>query len=813
MLTPWLSTGAPAGVLGSISNWSAIPSPSASSRNNIAITTTGTFDVVDAGTQSVTLAQSYTGTTSNYTITDQSAKPTAVITAKAITISGITANGKIYNGENDVTLNIPTPTSLGFITRDIIAITTTGTFSDKNAGDGKTVTLTSSYSGSVGNYTITDQISTTANITAKALTGVTIGSSESTYGSSLNPGTVSFTDSNKIGSDILTATANVNTSTLSAGGKPIVGTYTQTANSISGLDSGNYSFAGVTSSANYTINKLALTVSGVTASNKVYNGNTDATLSVSGATFTGISGDKLTVVTSTITGTFVDKNVGDGKSITLSGATLTGDDAGNYTLTGVRGVSANITPKPVTTSLTGTISKEYNQGDSATLTSANYNIDTGITGETITVNKTSGTYNNKNVGTSKPVTVNLQNSDYSITGTDTLLANYTLTTENVTGNIGTITAKAITISGIAADYKIYDGNNIATINIGSAVGWIPGDNIVVSASGTFSDKNAGDGKTVTLTSSYGGTDTGNYTITNQTSTTADIRKATLTISAVKEDKIYNGTTTSAAIPTFDGLVTGDSGKLTGLAQVFNSANVNGINGSTLSVSTYTLDSSVSGNYTVGTITALGTISKAAITISTSNVTKTYDASLVAAGTATITSGTLYNNVSNGGILDSISSGTFEFTNANAGTNKTITVSGVTVNDGNGGNNYAVTYANNTTSTINRADLTVTGVTNNVTYNASAQTNSGAIVSGRQGSDAFVISGYASVPSVTFSGGGGTGAAATAVLGTNATATAVLTPTSVASLSVSAAEVADKLSLYVAALVPVAYPVTVNASDP
>jgi len=93
-------------------------------------------------------------------------------------------------------------------------------------------------------------------------------------------------------------------------------------------------------------------------------------------------------------------------------------------------------------------------------------------------------------------------------------------------------------------------------------------------------------------------------------------------------------------------------------------------------------------------------------VSTSDVTRTYDGTLAAAGTAVVTSGTLYTNASNNNAQDSLSGGTFAFGNANAGTNKTVTTTGVTISDGNNGGNYNVTYANNTSSTINRANLTV-----------------------------------------------------------------------------------------------------------
>jgi hypothetical protein len=46
-------------------------------------------------------------------------------------------------------------------------------------------------------------------------------------------------------------------------------------------------------------------------------------------------------------------------------------------------------------------------------------------------------------------------------------------------------------------------------------GLFAGDVVNVAATGLFSDKNVGTGKTVTLASSYSGADVGNYAITNQ----------------------------------------------------------------------------------------------------------------------------------------------------------------------------------------------------------------------------------------------------------------------------------------------------------
>ena len=98
---------------------------------------------------------------------------------------------------------------------------------------------------------------------------------------------------------------------------------------------GNTNFTGSTSSAlAQTVNKLALTVSGITASNKIYDAKTTVTLNTNGAALVGVlAGD--TVILSVIgaKGAFADKNVGNGKSVTVSGLTITGASSANYTLT------------------------------------------------------------------------------------------------------------------------------------------------------------------------------------------------------------------------------------------------------------------------------------------------------------------------------------------------------------------------------------------------------------------------------------------------------------------------------------------------
>src|SRR5207237_9599036 len=63
--------------------------------------------------------------------------------------------------------------------------------------------------------------------------------------------------------------------------------------------------------------------------------------------------------------TFDNKNVGTGKTVSLSGATLAGAGKDNYSLASVTDTTANITAKPLTGSFTVS-NKVYDGDNSAT---------------------------------------------------------------------------------------------------------------------------------------------------------------------------------------------------------------------------------------------------------------------------------------------------------------------------------------------------------------------------------------------------------------------------------------------------------------
>lgn len=111
----------------------------------------------------------------------------------------------------------------------------------------------------------------------------------------------------------------------------------------------------------------------------------------------------------------------------------------------------------------------------------------------------------------------------------------------------TIAKKAVTVSGITAQGKIYDGTAKNILNFNNVVinGLLEGDSLTVNATGTFTDAKAGDNKTVTITGlTLGGKDKENYTLADsgqQTSATASIGKLPVKLQwNEKTDFVYNG---------------------------------------------------------------------------------------------------------------------------------------------------------------------------------------------------------------------------------------------------------------------------------
>ena len=291
-----------------------------------------------------------------------------------------------------------------------------------------------------------------------------------------------------------------------------------------------------------TINKQSITVSGIIASNKTYDGNTSTTLVYTNATLSGKVGDEDLTVSAT--GTFADKNVGTGKTVTISELTLGGSAVGNYTLAeSGQQVStiADITAKDITASGTITASnKVYDGTTTAVFDYSGVTLTGKVEGDALSYTAT-GAFADKNVGTGKSINITSQ----SLSGAD--VGNYNLASSNVsTTTTADITAAEITVSGITAVNKVYNSTTTATLDYSGVIltGKVEGDNLSVTATGTFADANVGTGKAVTISGlTLEGTDAGNYVLAasgQQTEVTADITAKAVTITANNASRDYDG---------------------------------------------------------------------------------------------------------------------------------------------------------------------------------------------------------------------------------------------------------------------------------
>ena len=117
-------------------------------------------------------------------------------------------------------------------------------------------------------------------------------------------------------------------------------------------------------------------------------------------------------------------------------------------------------------------------------------------------------------------------------------AGYNTTTGSLTL---TVTPKTLTITGITALDKPYDGTISATTETSTIVygGLEAGDDVIAVPTGVFIDPTGGIGKTVNITTTYSGADILNYTIIDQTTTTASITQIPVYLSgSTGVSKVY-----------------------------------------------------------------------------------------------------------------------------------------------------------------------------------------------------------------------------------------------------------------------------------
>ncbi len=553
------------------------------------LTSAGTVASAAFGTYPINISNVVGTGLSNYNISYNPG--TLTVGTKTVTAT-ITAESKQYDGTN--TADITSCTVNGAVNGDNLTCTASnGTFSDKNVGNGKTVTADVTLVGTnAGNYTLTSPVTTTANITAAPLT-VTAVTDNKIYDSTVAAtGTPSITAGSLQGTD--TATFSEVFKTKDVGSNK---TLIPSISIDGGTGNSNYNITYVNDTTGViTARPLLVTAKGV---DKVYDGTTDATVTLSD---NRIAGDKLT--DNYTTATFASPNVGNNIPITVTGISISGTDAGNYTLTDTSTTTAaNITPAKLTILPYG-VQKVY--GDAITLPVL-----------------PPGFFSQGLQGTDKVTSVDLTSAGitstaivgkYDIFAKDAVIspstsfANYDI---QYATNTLTVT-KAPLLGKILASNKTYDGTTDASTTC-TFTGILNGDNVTCTTSNAaFATRNVSS-TTVTADLNLSGPDAGNYGINPTATTNASINPLALTVTAVPNTKIYDGTTAAAALPTFTPTILGQ-GDTPDFIETYDTATA-GIN-KTLTPSGVVNDGNNGKNYTYKYVSvSTGVISKANQTVS------------------------------------------------------------------------------------------------------------------------------------------------------------------------------------------------------
>ena len=534
----------------------------------------------------------------------------------------------------------------------------------------------------------------------------------------------------------LSITTGMGGVTTSTSGNYNVGTWTGDIADALGTLTFNAGFTGTFNfvAGTLTVNKLGLTISGLTAS-KTYDGADTGGITIGGSATlnTPITNDNIGVNASGAAGTFADPNAGTGnKTVNFSGYALSGTDAGDYSLSQPSITTGTVSTRAITLAA-GNQSETYGSIALGTsdfsLTSGTYASGQAATGVTLAATDinslgTSGS-GNDNVGTWKI-------SESNATGT----GGFTASNYNVTYTPGTltITPLGLTISGLTAS-KTYDGADTGGITIGGSATLntpITNDNVGVNASGAsaaFADPNAGTGNKTVNFSGYAlsGTDAGDYSLSQPSITNGTINTRAITLTAGNQSETYG----SIALGTSDFSLTSGtyaSGQAaTGVTLAATDINSLGTSGSgndnvgawKISESNATGSGGFTGSnynitYTPGTLT----ITPLGLTISGLTASKTYDGA--DSGGITIGgSATLNTPITNDNVGVNASGASAGFTDPNAGTgNKTVNFSGYALSGTDAGD-YSLAQPNITTGTINTRPITLTAGNQSQTYGSIA----------------------------------------------------------------------------------------------
>ncbi len=509
------------------------------------------------------------------------------VMAKSLTITGVTASNKVYDGNASATL------TGGFISSGVVGSETvtiipgTGTFASPGAGTWA-VTATGYFLGgaNAGNYTLSGQPSV-PNATIAPRPIQLIGAR--TYNGTLTAGALSI--ANNIDGASLTLTGSAELAGKNVGGQAVIlntpvaarvqsatatgstGTGANTTFSVtmgSAPVAGNTMIAVISTRGTSASRVTAITQTGATWSRATQATNTNGTtteiwyapnVALGAGTAVAISQASLrsAAVVMEYSGVLAvspsdQVNNATGSSLSpVTGTTPATAQANELWIGGIGFISSAPTLGTILnsfTSVTSAQSTHTTAANNAKVYALNRIVNatgTASSGGTLSVSaQWSGA-----IATFKTVTP----TTLALSGSAD--ANYTLTGA---GGVVQVAPKALAVSNLSANSRAYNGSSVATLNGTAAL--LPaeavgagstsdgksytGDAVTLggTVAATFADPNVGTAKAVTVTGlTLSGADAGNYTLTQPAGLMADINARSLTVTASNQTKTYGQTVT------------------------------------------------------------------------------------------------------------------------------------------------------------------------------------------------------------------------------------------------------------------------------
>ena len=686
----------------------------------------------------------------NYSLSG-SAGVTVDITRKALTASYVAVD-KVYDGNAYAALSVSSTdivagdtvrffadqaycTTCGYGFFATSGSTPTSYTQSKDAGTGKTVVVTTNslYGTDAGNYTLLNPTATlTGSITPRGITPVFSGVNKVYDGSTAATVNLNTSASGIFSGDAVSLTRTATFDTKDAGtGK----TVSISGIAFSGAAAANYTLSTTTATTTAAITPKPLAVAGVTATDRAYDGSTNVALTVGTLGATGVVGSDVVMVVAPISGlgagTIAAKGVGQAKPVTVAGLTLSGADAGNYSINGSQGVTVNITPRPLTAVYTG-ISREYNGGVSAAVSVSSPD---AVAGDALsyTQNAIYTGLDARNVGTNKPIAV----TSIVLGGADA--ANYSLlnTTASTTGSI---TPKGITV-GYTGLSRAYNGLADTSANVtGTSAGLVAGDQVGFAQTATFAGNGAvGTGKAVNVSGiTLTGAQAANYSLLNSTATTtASITPRLIGVTGVlATGRVYDGTltvqlSTAGATVLPSGVLAGDtvsvvlpSGGITTGTMATKDAGTN----KPVTISGLTLTGASAANYAVGGEGLTVNITPRPLTATYAALDRVYNAGV----SATVTGSSADILAGDIGALTIVASGAFS-DGKNVGTGKTVAITGGFLSGAERNNYSLLNPTGSATASITPRSLTAV-------YTGGTRVYDGGVSAPVTASDAAVLAG-------------------------------------------------------------------------